>query len=70
MFKLKCTVIKLLEAMCEETHPETQILVQNIYKTIDICVLQGALLYFHEDSINTRLCLKEPMMVGDSGYLG
>ena len=60
MFKLRCTIIKLLEAMCEETHPGTQELVQNIHKTIKISNLQRTLVYFY-----TILKLKEdPWIVG------
>ena len=45
---LKQSAVELLEVMCEETHPETKKLVQNIFKNIDIDALHDTLVYFYE----------------------
>jgi len=56
---LKQSAIELLEAMCEETHTGTAMLVQNIYKGVDIDALHSTLAYFYKLS-------QDPEMVG--GY--
>jgi len=34
--------------MCEETHPDTEKLVQGIFKSIDVDALQSTLVYFYK----------------------
>ena len=54
--------------MCEETHPGTQKLVQNIHKHIDINRIHETLIYFYIIKIDpTVLDFKNNLMkVGDS----
>ena len=42
--------------MCEETHPDTEKLVQNVFKNIDIDALHSTLVYFYKLS-------QDPVMV-------
>ena len=46
--ELKHSAVELLEVMCEETHPETEKLIQNVFKNIDLDALQGTLVYFYK----------------------
>ena len=45
---LKKSAVELLEVMCEEIHPETAKLVQNIFKNTDTDALQSTLVYFYK----------------------
>ena len=45
---MKQSAVELLEAMCEETHTGTEMLVQNIYRNVDIEALHKTLDYFYE----------------------
>ena len=44
---LKSTAIKILEIMCEETNLQSQDLVGNIFKEVDINALHDSLAYFY-----------------------
>ena len=52
---MKHSAVELLEAMCEETHPEAEKLVQNVFKSIDMDALQGTLVYFYKLSKESML---------------
>ena len=58
VLELKQSAVELLQVMCEETDPETEKLVQNVFKNIDIDALQSTLVYFYKLS-------QDPMMVRD-----
>jgi len=52
---VKQLAVELLQVMCEETHPGTEKLVQNILKTIDIDALQDTLVYFYKLSQDSEM---------------
>ena len=52
---MKQSAVELLEAMCEETHTGTEILVQNIYRNVDIEALHKTLGYFYELSQDPKM---------------
>ena len=56
VLELKHSAVELLEVMCEETHPETEKLVQNVFKSINLDALQDTLVYFYKLS-------KHPLLV-------
>ena len=55
VLELKHSAVELLEVMCEETHPETEKLVQNVFENIDLDALQDALVYFYKLSKDSSL---------------
>ena len=48
VLELKQSAVELLQVMCEETHPETETLVKNIFKNIDVEALHSTLVYFYK----------------------
>ena len=56
VIQLKHSAVELLEVMCEETHPEAEKLVRNVFRTIDLDALQGTLVYFFK-------LIKDPVLV-------
>ena len=61
VLELKHSAVELLEVMCEETHPETEKLVQNVFKNIDLDALQGTLVYFYKLSEDSMMVRHQPL---------
>ncbi|XP_065883200.1 inositol 1,4,5-trisphosphate-gated calcium channel ITPR1-like isoform X2 [Dysidea avara] len=54
--KLKEKAVELLEIICEETHSETDKLVQSLCRNIDIDALYDTLVWFYQCSQSAKVC--------------